>query len=298
MNTKMHVNLILWTFLLSVTQGCTNQSADVWTDSSTRLMWMVQAADNNGQGYNWKQAKNYCANLNLAGYSDWRLPTIDELRGLIRGCPYTEIGGSCDVGKNCLNHNSCVGNACKGCKELKGPGTNGMYQVNSLIGNGMWSSSTDRADSGLAWAVDFRTGQIGFWNKTESFGPLRCVRGTNKDDNYNNSDYGSGESDSGHESCWPYCCTPGERKCMDGNGKIGNKCTTPICSTMICGSDKSWHTDYCYAPKPYCSYGECEAIGGGGSGDACSNCLESCRGLPGCCTGCGCMCEEECNGCW
>lgn len=34
--------------------------------------------------------------------------------------------------------------------------------------------------------------------------------------------------------------------------------------------------------------------GGGGGGDACSACLSSCRGLPGCCTGTGCMCDAEC----
>jgi len=33
---------------------------------------------------------------------------------------------------------------------------------------------------------------------------------------------------------------------------------------------------------------------GGGGGDACSACLSSCRGLPSCCTGTGCMCDSEC----
>jgi hypothetical protein len=34
------------------------------------------------------------------------------------------------------------------------------------------------------------------------------------------------------------------------------------------------------------------------TGDPCSTCLASCRGLPGCCTGCGCICEDACGGCF
>jgi len=34
--------------------------------------------------------------------------------------------------------------------------------------------------------------------------------------------------------------------------------------------------------------------GGGGGGDECSRCLSACRGLSGCCTGVGCICESDC----
>ena len=29
---------------------------------------------------NWRSAMNYCEDLNLVGFSDWRLPTLEELR--------------------------------------------------------------------------------------------------------------------------------------------------------------------------------------------------------------------------
>ena len=48
-------------------------------DMRTNLMW---AAWDNGSNINWANAKNYCDNYRGGGYSDWRMPTQDELAGL------------------------------------------------------------------------------------------------------------------------------------------------------------------------------------------------------------------------
>ena len=50
-----------------------------WTDPATGLTWALQ---DSGQAVNWNQANNYCRNLNLAGLTNWRLPTIDELAAM------------------------------------------------------------------------------------------------------------------------------------------------------------------------------------------------------------------------
>jgi hypothetical protein len=50
-----------------------------WMDPSTALMW---AAKDNGKDVKWKNAVKYCRDLRLAGYSDWRLATLDELKGI------------------------------------------------------------------------------------------------------------------------------------------------------------------------------------------------------------------------
>ena len=53
------------------------QAPRYWTDPVTGLMW---AAKDNGKAVNWQRAKKYCRDLRLAEYSDWRLPTTDELQ--------------------------------------------------------------------------------------------------------------------------------------------------------------------------------------------------------------------------
>ncbi len=42
-------------------------------------MW---AAKDNGSDINWATAKSYCENYRGGGYTDWRMPTQDELAGL------------------------------------------------------------------------------------------------------------------------------------------------------------------------------------------------------------------------
>jgi serine/threonine protein kinase len=48
-------------------------------DTKTGLMW---ASKDNGEDINWNDAKRYCENYRGGGYTDWRMPTQDELAGL------------------------------------------------------------------------------------------------------------------------------------------------------------------------------------------------------------------------
>lgn len=48
-------------------------------DKYTNLMW---AAMDNGEDVNWQAASRYCENYRAGGYTDWRMPTRDELAGL------------------------------------------------------------------------------------------------------------------------------------------------------------------------------------------------------------------------
>lgn len=51
-----------------------------WVDLSTGLMW---AAKDNGKAVTWHNAVSHCRNLQLAGFRDWRLATLDELASLV-----------------------------------------------------------------------------------------------------------------------------------------------------------------------------------------------------------------------
>jgi hypothetical protein len=48
-------------------------------DTDTGLTW---AAKDNGGPITWGEAKSYCSNYRGGGYTDWRMPTQDELTGL------------------------------------------------------------------------------------------------------------------------------------------------------------------------------------------------------------------------
>lgn len=50
------------------------------SDKATGLMW---AQDDDSQAMNWEDALAYAENSDLAGYSDWRLPNVKELQGIV-----------------------------------------------------------------------------------------------------------------------------------------------------------------------------------------------------------------------
>lgn len=56
------------------------QTRGYWIDPTTKLMW---AAKDNGKAVTWGHAMKYCRALHLAGFSDWRLASINELASLV-----------------------------------------------------------------------------------------------------------------------------------------------------------------------------------------------------------------------
>ncbi len=111
------------------------------TDTPNGLMWQQATAPNT---YDWAQASSYCESLSFAGYTDWRLPTIDELKSLLA------LGWH--------------------------PTINPVFFPDTAA-SWYWSGVTHISDTNSAWVVYFGGGgDVNYNNKSGSF-YVRAVRG-------------------------------------------------------------------------------------------------------------------------
>ena len=157
---------------------------DVWTDPDSGLMWQVWPKYRARLLY--YEAIDHCKTLVYGGYEDWHLPSISELRSLIRGCPGTQTGGGCDLTDSCLDFSDeCWNDQCYGCESWEGPADGGFYWPDHFAisekyfyNSYYWSSSECPYDYYLqdnAWAIYFIDGSF-FPFAKYSARTARCVR--------------------------------------------------------------------------------------------------------------------------
>ena len=155
--------------------------SDIYTDPVTGLQWTREAAHIMGP-----TTVTHCADLTLEGKDDWRLPTISELRALVRGCPNLVTDGACGVTDSCLSGMTCLDiPSCYSCGEgSSGTGPDDGYYWEP----GIWiyqndpkniylSASTD-PDNGNPWTLDFYNGALRINPGPATSGDfmIRCVR--------------------------------------------------------------------------------------------------------------------------
>ncbi len=151
-----------------------NDGGATWTDAESGLEWQ----DDSLPTMNWPDAVAYCEDLEFGGDSDWRLPSIGELRTLVRGCDATATGGLCEVTDECLEQ-SCENDICLGCENNNGPGVGGEYWPAELADNSTmaWSSSTVADNVGNAFVLIYSyAGITNAFVKDSNELTVRCVR--------------------------------------------------------------------------------------------------------------------------
>ncbi len=128
--------------------------------SGSALKWSDAAPDKK----NWNDAKAYCSGMN------GRLPTIGELRILVRNCDKTQTGGTCGVIDSCTDSSKCSSADCSnGCAVDE----SGKYSYfNDTLH--YWSSSAVSNNTGNAWLLFYANASIYDWSKTGTYG-VRCV---------------------------------------------------------------------------------------------------------------------------
>jgi len=102
MKTTRRLTVALIVLLFTMGTGVShaayvNNGNGTVTDTSTGLMWEVKTDDGSSRDkdntYTWREALSYCETLDLGGHTDWRLPTIKELRSLV---DYTQYNPAID----------------------------------------------------------------------------------------------------------------------------------------------------------------------------------------------------------
>lgn len=117
-------------------------ASDVVVDEDTGLMWQ-DSADVSVVKKDWDNAMGYyCTGLELGGYDDWRLPSIDELMSIVDKSRYEPA-----------------------IKKIFNNTKNTWY----------YSSSDYEGDSSRAWLAHFRSGGDGYGDKS-AMRYVRCVR--------------------------------------------------------------------------------------------------------------------------
>jgi hypothetical protein len=146
------------------------------TDVKTNLQWMRfslgqkwenETCVGEAEGFTWKEAQQAAELINkhggYAGYQDWRLPTIDELKSLVY-CSSGQPKTWNDTGEE------CEGDYARPTID------SGAFPNIPSSWSWFWSASPLAGHSGRAWGVHFGSGDADYGSR-DYYGHVRLVRG-------------------------------------------------------------------------------------------------------------------------
>ena len=133
---------------------------------------------------NWEEASDYCENLSVCEYDDWRLPNIDELRQLVKNCPKIKPAGECMISEDNLlsymeakeagawDNEACV------CSRSDYPEIPGYFSEIDDSGIELWSSSEVTDETNKVWNLRFNLSHSVdiISEDTQKTSSVRCVR--------------------------------------------------------------------------------------------------------------------------
>ncbi|MCI5115487.1 MAG: DUF1566 domain-containing protein [Candidatus Electrothrix sp. AW1] len=164
---------VLKKFTVNVSEsgGSDPEESFTCTSGDQTAMWNGrewQRCDD-GNTYLWQEAKDYCDNLVLGGYFDWRLPTNDELRDLVvctngTPTPLAVYPDDSSVPYSCGSHNSA---------SYDRPTIDSSFVCKS---EPYWSLSPYSKDTSYTLTVDFDYGWSSRENPNTVHTYVRCVR--------------------------------------------------------------------------------------------------------------------------
>ena len=148
------------------------------TQSDTDITPQAECPDNNKfckefGGLKWsalsnkmimEDAEKYCQSIG------GRLPTLSELRSIIKNCERTVTGGECQASDTCDGYADCWTDVCSGCSDEK----DGRYSQFGDIET-LWSSTT--VNNYENWVIMFENAGIGAaYHEFAGGNPFRCVK--------------------------------------------------------------------------------------------------------------------------
>lgn len=109
-------------------------------DTKTKLMW---AAKDNGADITWANAESYCENYRGGGYTEWRMPTQEELEGLYDNSKYYRADCGFNVYITELIRLTCISTWASGTSGIAAPRF--RYYDGTRYWYPQWSSEFARA---------------------------------------------------------------------------------------------------------------------------------------------------------
>jgi len=121
-----------------------------WEDKETNLMWQNEISTSR---IDWQEAVEYAEILNkkkYAGYSDWKLPSLNELKTILERDAYKSMGRSTYIKRELFSYSIQE------------------FQTTWTLSEGVTSNT--------ACVVNFRNGRCYDWNERKEKHFVRCVR--------------------------------------------------------------------------------------------------------------------------